>query len=57
MSVAFKDDPNQEELVKLWGSRVSKLTQEQTQMVVEVLKELEDRKKPRLQLNYRAIAI
>ena len=45
MAVASKDNANQEELVRLWGSRVNKLTENQVQLVVEILQELEQRKK------------
>jgi hypothetical protein len=50
MPVAFNNDVNQDELARLWGSRVTKLTPQQTQMVVEILKELEHRRKRSFQL-------
>lgn len=48
MLATLKYNDNQEQLVMLWGNAVPKLTPLQAQMVVEILKERQERKKSKL---------
>ena len=49
MAVVSSDNTHQDELLRLWGSKVNKLTPQQAQLVVEILRDLEQRKKRCLQ--------
>ncbi|MGB3207017.1 MAG: hypothetical protein WBB28_18690 [Crinalium sp.] len=50
MAIACSNNTYQEELLRLWGSKVTKLTPQQAQLVVEILRDLEQRKQRCLQL-------
>lgn len=50
MAVVSSNNTYQDELLRLWGSKVNKLTPQQAQLVVEILRDLEQRKQRCLQL-------
>jgi hypothetical protein len=50
MAVVSSNNTHQDELLRLWGSTVNKLTPQQAQLVVEILRDLEQRKKRHFQL-------